>query len=231
MLDRLEPWRVELDTEFVDYRIEFDPPRKGAARPLPRIKHGSCDLVRLRDRQLLESTFLRILNAFGPASEPNQVRLALMPLEFDGRVLLVPPVHAGKLSHRWYVDHGITPWYSASSVVDVESGRARVDPPLGSSEPSAWWPIADWWLPSADPTAPLSPAQAVAYAMARAAAAGLAPDQAVSTLTGIAEFVARHMPSLAPQVSDSVLEMLSPEAAKEANADFGEAVSDYFGLG
>lgn len=230
-IESLEPWRIELDTDLVDFLLELDPSRskdRPGRRYLPRLRNGSCDLFRLRDTDLLTLVTRRVLASFGVPEAPGQVRVGLMPVVCGAKALLVPPTHGGAISHRWYESRGLVPVYGVSSVVDIEAWSVRVDPPLGSvyeAEPE-WYPLLDWWLPSVDPTAGLTPGHAVAQVMRLVT--GVAEANAGAVLATVARAVECHLPGLAPVAPDYLVEQLDPRNATELREGLITAIEERF---
>lgn len=202
LLERLRPWQIDFPTSLVDYGLELSPGQPDdVIRPLPRLAHGTCDLVRSHDQGALTQALFRILGSLQTEPKPGSVRLRLMPLIYEGRALLVPVDHGGRISARWYERRGITPVYSVTTVVDTTSLSVVIDPELGaSSSDSIRYPLMGWWLPSGDPTAALTPGFAVAFAMA------MVDRVDGSSLGDIAALVDRMPPALVPKALDHVLE-------------------------
>jgi hypothetical protein len=216
VIGRLRPWQIDADRDVVDYALELDPARpegRRGVRPLARLLHGSCDLVRLRDTQELTTAFMRILATFSPGAGADHFRIGLMPIVHDGRVILIPPDHGGKISHRWYKSESIRPIYSMSSLVHVANLTVDLDAPLDSSDSASAesLPLLEWWLPSSNPSAEISPGHALAQALRLAHWDVDADVQHV--LDNAARLVAHRPPALVPAAMHHVFEQLNPAQA------------------
>jgi len=228
----LEPWRVAVDAELVDYAIELDPPPPDSPRgmrPLPRLTHGTCDLFRLRDPDQLTLALMRILASFSAPAEPDRIRVGLMPLVHQDRALLVETAHAGRISPRWYRAHSVTPIYGLSSVVNVSTLTVEIDEPLLGGTTSATptsLPLLDWWLPSADVSLGLSPGEAVAFVMRLAV--DITGTNARASLERAAQLVELRPPQLAPAASDHINERFNPARAKRIRTQITEAIQTLF---
>jgi hypothetical protein len=223
----LEPWRVGLDVDVVDFVVELAPARAEASRGLrylPRLLHGTCPLFRLPDPVDVVAATRRVLASYGPTGSPRLLRIALMPVVGpDGRALLVPPGHAGALAQRWYASRGLRPLYTVGCVLDVDEWRVTVDPGLGSDGAQEWFPVLDWWLPSMDPEAGLTPGQAVAHVMRLTRLD--APADADGVLHRVARAVLARMPGLAPLEPEFVIERFDPPEAARRRAALQDAIS------
>lgn len=240
-IDSLAPWSIDAGDAplLVDFALQVDPPRSDL-RPrglhyLPRVRHGSCDLFRVREVDTLTTAVRRILNAFSVPLGPTQLRLELVPLLRDGVALLVPPSHVGAISHRWYLDAGIEPVYTVSSVVDLESWTVRVDPPLGGPGEATddvaarWYPVLDWWIPSMDTSVELTPGHGVAQVMRLVI--GVDESNAASVLQRVRDAVEARLPGLAPVPPDYVVEQLGPQVATKLRRELFDAIADRFTAG
>ena len=231
IVERLRPWHVEVDATVVDYALELAPtadPVRPRVRPLPRLAHGTCDLFRLRDPAELTVAFLRLLASFSTPTQPDRVRLGLMPIVHNNHALLIAADHGGRIPARWYADRSIVPYYTYSSQIDVANLTVHVDRPLtdagSSTEPGV--PLLDWWLPTANLTAELSGGTAVAQAMRFTN--GIASPNVQSTLERVAMLVERHPPGLAPAAVDHVIERLHPARGAEVRHELMAQIETIF---
>ena len=195
VIGRLRPWQIDADRDVVDYALELDP-----ARPEGR-------------RGVLTTAFMRILATFSPGAGADHFRIGLMPIVHDGRVILIPPDHGGKISHRWYKSESIRPIYSMSSLVHVANLTVDLDAPLDSSDSASAesLPLLEWWLPSSNPSAEISPGHALAQALRLAHWDVDADVQHV--LDNAARLVAHRPPALVPAAMHHVFEQLNPAQA------------------
>ena len=236
IIDSLRPWQIDLETQLVDYVLETEPPDiadQPSLRKLASISNGCDPLFRLRDTEILVETFWRMLASFRRPESPGQIRVRMMPIVRDGVALLVPPGHAGMISHRWYEAQSMEPLYTATSVIDVASWTVRVDrsllagtKPGGDLEPA--YPILHWWLPSADPSAGITPGDAVAHVMRWCF--GTDAQNAGQVLTDIATAVAIQLPGLAPLAIERIVEQITPTVATELRHELMDAIVARFNV-
>jgi hypothetical protein len=236
VVEALRPWQLDLDTELVDYILQLDPPTgaRTGHRGLPTITRGCQPLFRIRDRMELRRAFWRLLASFARTQHPSEVRIQLMPLVHEGRALLVPPSHAGAISHRWYAKAGITPIYTAASVIDADGWTVRTDASL-VAEPDTnggaldGIPILDWWLPAAVPDYDLPRGEALAHVMRLAV--GVDDDNAGDVLRAASRLVSECLPGLAPVAPDRYTEALSRSWADVMRREVFDAIVARFEAG
>lgn len=195
----LEPWRIDETAELVDYAVRLnrvDATARTGPRDFPYLRHGSRDIARSRDPQVLIDALMRILGSYERPAQPGQVRLALMPLVRNGVALLAPESHVGTIPERWMKARDITRYLSISSLVDLPSLTVLVEPRLGSDDEPIAIPLAAWWFASYDPEREFTPGGAVALAMG--IAEGKHEGNALELLTGLVGLVSQLPPGLAP---------------------------------
>jgi hypothetical protein len=236
VVEALRPWQLDLDTELVDYILQLDPPNgaRSGRRGLPTITRGCQPLFRIRDRRELRRAFWRLLASFARTQDPSEVRIQLMPLVREGRALLVPPSHAGAISHRWYAKAGITPIYTAACVMDADGWTVGVDAPL-VTEPNAdggardGIPILDGWLPAAVPDYDLPRGEALAHVMRLAV--GVDDDNVGDVLRAASRLVSERLPGLAPVAPDRYIEALSLSWVDVMRREVFDAIVERFDRG
>jgi len=205
----LEPWRIDETADLVDYGIRLNlagATQRGAARAFPYLRHGSHDIARSRDPQVLIDALMRILGALERPAQPGQVRLALMPLMRNGSALLAPETHVGTIPERWMDAHGISRCLATSTLVDLDSLAVVIEPPLGSAAATTTVPLMGWWFASYNLEREFTPGGAVALAMG--IAEGKHEANAHEILTGLVSLVARLPPGLAPLAQTDVQEAI-----------------------
>jgi hypothetical protein len=232
-IDRLEPWRVDVDTELIDYGLQLHPApgQDRGPRRLPRLMHGSCDLIRLHDENELITALLRILASFSEEPHPNVLRVSLMTLVHEGRALLIPIDHGGRISRRWFARKEIQPLYGLSSLIDVEQFTVSVDAPISANASQTAtarvsYPLADWWLPTVDESRPLSPGHAVAHTMTMVQ--GITGDNAQEVLADLAGLVTTRPPSLIPAAPNVYMEQIDPGGADALRRQVCERITQAF---
>ncbi len=209
LIARLEPWRIDLAADLVDYGVRLQPlasEQRGAPRKLPHLRHGSTDLAYSRDTEYLTGALLRILGSFTQPAPAGHVRLGLMPIERNGVALLAPTPSVGTLPERWMKAHDMQPHLAVSSLIHLESMSVVIDPPLGSSEVPRSLPLAGWWFASYDPDRECTPGQAVALAMG--IAEGKTEHNPRELLANLARFVEQMPPGLSPLAQADILAAL-----------------------
>ena len=199
VIDLLEPWRIDETAELVDYGVRLNRAgvvERGVKRDFPFLRNGSRDMARSRDPQVVIDSLSRILGSFERATQPGQVRLALMPLVRNGGALLVPEAQVADVPERWMHARGITRYVAVSTLVDAETPSVVIEPLLGSTDDPITVPLIGWWFFSHDPDQEFTPGGAVALAMG--ICEGKTEANAQQTLTSVARLVHRLAPGLAP---------------------------------
>jgi hypothetical protein len=114
VIDQLEPWRIDVDSDIADYGLELAPQRSAnnaGLRRLPRLAHGTCDVIRLRDTATLIQALMRVLGSFNQLPSDRLLRIGLVPVVSADRAVLLPIEYVGRMPIRWFTANGFEPLY------------------------------------------------------------------------------------------------------------------------
>ena len=186
-IERLEPWRIGEADELIDYALRLSPedPEESKQRTIPNIRRGSDNIAQSFDLERLEGWLWRLLGGFERPASAGQVRLRSVAAMRDGTAILVPASLTYGVSHRRLDRLGIELLPVRSTLVDVASTSALLDPSLGSPEDPVSVPIVGWLLPSYSEDGVIDRATQVAHAMQMVD--DLRPDNAQHTLDAVAD--------------------------------------------
>lgn len=149
LIAELEPWRVDVDRNLVDFALETDPPQpesRSAPRLLANLRHGSDRLVHSTDVAMLRESLFRMLSAYEHETKPGTLRLNGMLLEREGGAIVVPLDNARLVPVRQLQRLGFTPCYSQSVLIDVATQEVLVDARLGDAQPARRLKLSGIWL-------------------------------------------------------------------------------------
>ena len=218
VIDRLQPWAIDVVSDIADYALELSPESSteiSGLRRLPRLMHGTCDVIRLRDIEALSEALMRVLGSFKKLDGDGLLRIGLVPVVSGDRAVLIPIEQVGRMSRRWFAKHGVEPLYGISSVIDVEEMTVTPEAALGGgrglSEHS--YSLHEWWLSSTDPSVGLGNGEAVAQTMRYTNPRS--PKEAQRVLELAATLVRQQRPSLVLAAPDHIMEQVDPETAAD----------------
>jgi hypothetical protein len=154
MAAALQPWVAPTAASAVrtpDFGLELHPEPpivRAQPRTLPSLQHGTLVIGRSTDAAALRDGLLRTLSSVHTLPAAATVRLAALPLLFEGGVVLAPREVADQGSLRRLRNAGYSPVYVPSVSVDTVALQVHIPAPLDGSAAAITAPLREWWVPA-----------------------------------------------------------------------------------